>query len=199
MAQPYTPRSSARPDSELVKGWKQLEADANLAETVLVSGNFALAASDAESLLRRTLYVPDSGSVQIRAAFVLLQALYELDRLPEAKDLLVQHYTTIEALDPTVICLWVSLAVDTHEKNEASQALKAYLHSAVSADTLSRHAPRTPSKGQPNKVPLTSGQYAAAAQLYAVEVLGKSCNQLTEAERWVKQDAHMLQEIQQQI
>jgi len=80
MAQPFTPRSSARPDSELVKGWKQLEADANLAETVLVSGNFVLAASDAESLLRRTLYVPDSGSVQIRAAFVLLQALYELDR-----------------------------------------------------------------------------------------------------------------------
>ncbi|DBB04282.1 hypothetical protein WJX77_005842 [Trebouxia sp. C0004] len=199
MAQPFTPRSSARPDSELVKGWKQLEADANLTETTLVSGNFALAASDAESLLRRTLYVPDSGSVQLRAAFVLLQALYELDRLPEAKDLLVQHYTTFEALDPTVICLWVSLAIDTHEKNEASQALKAYLHSAVCADTLSRrHAPCTPSKGQPNKVPLTSDQYAAAAQLYAVEVLGKSCNQLTEAERWVKQDAHMLQETQQQ-
>ena len=31
------------------------------------------------------------------------------------------------------------------------------------------------------------------------QVLGKSCNQLTEAERWVKQDAHMLQEIQQQV
>ena len=80
MAQPFTPRSSARPDSELVKGWKHLEADAHLAETLLVSGNFALAARDAELLLRRTLYVPDSGSVQLRAAFVLLQALYELDR-----------------------------------------------------------------------------------------------------------------------
>jgi hypothetical protein len=65
----------------------------------------------------------------------------------------------------------VSLAIDTREKNEASQALKAYLHSAVSADTLSRrHAPRNQSKVQPNKVSLTSDQYAAAAQLYAVEV-----------------------------
>ncbi|DBA78304.1 hypothetical protein WJX79_006111 [Trebouxia sp. C0005] len=199
MAQLFTPRSSARPDSELVKGWKQLEADATSAETVLVSGNFALAASDAESLLRRTLYVPDSVSVQIRAAFVLLQALYELDRLPEAKDLLVQHYTTIEAVDPTVVCLWVSLAIDTHEKNEAGQVLKAYLHSAVNADTFSRrHAARTPCRGQPDKVPLTSDQYAAAAQLYAVEVLGKSCDRLTEAERWVMQDAHMLQDTQQQ-
>lgn len=61
--------------------------------------------------------------------------------------------------------------MDTREKNEAGQALKAYLHNAISADTLSRrHAPRTPSNGQPIKVPLTSDQYAAAAQLYAVEV-----------------------------
>ena len=80
MAQPFTPKSSARPDSELVKGWKQLEHDASLAETILVSGNFTAAADRAEALLRRTLYVPDSGSVQLRAAFVLLQALYELDR-----------------------------------------------------------------------------------------------------------------------
>ncbi len=78
--QPVTPETSARPDSELVKGWKQLEADANLAETVLVSGNFATAVTTAEALLRRTLYLPDSGSVQLRAAFVVLQALYELDR-----------------------------------------------------------------------------------------------------------------------
>ena len=79
-SQPSTPKPTARLDSELVQGWKQLESDANLAETVLVSGNFAAAASNAEALLRRTLYVPDSGSVQLRAAFVLLQALYELDR-----------------------------------------------------------------------------------------------------------------------
>lgn len=65
----------------------------------------------------------------------------------------------------------VSLAIDTHEKNEAGQVLKAYLHSAVNADTFSRrHAARTPCRGQPDKVPLTSDQYAAAAQLYAVEV-----------------------------
>lgn len=78
--EPFTPKSSARPDSELVKGWKQLEADAYLAETQLVSANFASAASTAMALFRRTLYVPRSTSFETRAAFVALQALYELDR-----------------------------------------------------------------------------------------------------------------------
>lgn len=78
--EPLTPISSARPESELVMGWKQLEADAYLAETQLVSANFALAASTATTLLRRTLYVPRSTSYETRAAFVALQALYELDR-----------------------------------------------------------------------------------------------------------------------
>ena len=77
---PFTPTSSARPESELVQGWKQLEADANLAETQLVSANFASALSTAMALLRRTLYVPRSMTFEDRAAFVALQALYELDR-----------------------------------------------------------------------------------------------------------------------
>ena len=79
-SEPFTPTSNARPESELVKGWKQLEADANLAETQLVSANFASAISTAMALLRRTLYVPRSMSFETRAAFVALQALYELDR-----------------------------------------------------------------------------------------------------------------------
>ena len=79
-SEPFTPISNARPESELVKGWKQLEADANLAETQLVSANFLSAASTAEALLRRTVYVPGSTSFEVRAAFVVLQALYELDR-----------------------------------------------------------------------------------------------------------------------
>ena len=78
--EPFTPKSSARPETELLKGWKQLEADANLAETHLVSANFASAVSTAMALLRRTLYVPRSMSFETRAAFVALQALYELDR-----------------------------------------------------------------------------------------------------------------------
>lgn len=79
-SEPFTPTSSARPESELVKGWKQLEADASLAETHLVSANFASAVSIATALLRRTLYVPRSISFETRAAYVALQALYELDR-----------------------------------------------------------------------------------------------------------------------
>ena len=75
-----TPTSCARPDSQLVKGWKQLETDATLAETQLVSANFAAAVSTAMALLRRTLYVPRSMPFENRAAFVALQALFELDR-----------------------------------------------------------------------------------------------------------------------
>lgn len=78
--EPLTPKSCARPDSELVKGWKQLETDATLAETQLVSADFPAAVSTAMALLRRTLYVPRSMSFETRAAFVALQALYELDR-----------------------------------------------------------------------------------------------------------------------
>ena len=79
-SEPFTPKSIARPESELVKGWKQLETDANLAETQLVSANFASAVSTAMALLRRTLYVPRSLCYETRAAFVALQALYELNR-----------------------------------------------------------------------------------------------------------------------
>jgi hypothetical protein len=46
---------------------------------------------------------------------------------------------------------------------------------------------------------LTSGDFLHGVTSMLQQVLGKSCNQLTEAERWVKQDAHMLQETQQQV
>ena len=72
--------AGTRPKSESIKGWEQLETDANLAETYLVSANFEDAADLANAVLRRTLYVPDSASYEIRAAFVALQALDELDR-----------------------------------------------------------------------------------------------------------------------
>lgn len=78
--EPLTPTSCARPESELVKGWKQLETDATLAEVQLVSADFASAVSTAMAILRRTLYVPRSMSFETRAAFVALQALYELER-----------------------------------------------------------------------------------------------------------------------
>ena len=78
--EPLTPKSCARPDSELVKGWKQLETDATLAERQLVSADFAAAVSTAMALLQRTLYVPRSTPFENRAAFVALQALFELNR-----------------------------------------------------------------------------------------------------------------------
>ncbi len=75
-------------------------------------------------------------------------------------------HVSLQLHKQTALQCRVSLAMDTNECDEAAQALKAYLHSAVSPDTLQR----TPSKGQVSQAHLTNKQYAAAAQLYAVEV-----------------------------
>ncbi len=80
-------------------------------------------------------------------------------------------HVSLQLHKQTALQCRVSLAMDTNECDEAAQALKAYLHSAVSPDTLTRrHLQRTPSKGQVSQAHLTNEQYAAAAQLYAVEV-----------------------------
>ena len=63
--------------SELFRGWQRLDMQADDAERLLVSGLFDDAVQAAEALLNRALYVPSSDSVQTRASFVLLQALYE--------------------------------------------------------------------------------------------------------------------------
>ena len=80
LPQPSAPKITSKSDSELGRGWKQLDASTDMAEIALVAGNFTAAATQAEDMLRRTLYIPDSTSIQLRATFVVLQALYELDR-----------------------------------------------------------------------------------------------------------------------
>ncbi len=74
-----TPVKPAR-KSELSYGWNQLSQAINSAELQLLSAQFAAAADQAASVLSKTLYLPESGLVQTRAAFVLLQALYEHHR-----------------------------------------------------------------------------------------------------------------------
>ncbi|KAL3141828.1 hypothetical protein ABBQ32_004500 [Trebouxia sp. C0010 RCD-2024] len=190
--EPLTPKTCP-PDSELVKGWKQLETDATLAEIQLVSADFPAAVSTAMALLRRTLYVPRSMSFETRAAFVALQALYELDRLAEARDLLMEHYGELAQLEPEVLFLWVSLAIDTKECAAAAAMLKTYLHSTAVTDTTpQQYAPRTPTKAQSTPCHLTKAQYAAGAQLYAIEALAKGLGRMAEAEQWIMQDSEPL-------
>lgn len=65
----------------------------------------------------------------------------------------------------------MSLAIDTKERDAAAAALRSYLRSVVLQDSTSRKLPlRTPKKGQTMPVQLSKAQYAAGAQLYALEV-----------------------------
>ena len=66
----------------------------------------------------------------------------------------------------------VSLAMDTEQRDDAAHELKAYLQSATSADSFTgRPLLRIPSQEQLSQAHLTKDQYAAAAKLYAIEVV----------------------------
>ena len=65
----------------------------------------------------------------------------------------------------------VSLAIDTKECSVAAATLKTYLHTVAVTDSTPHHcAPRMPSKAQSPPRHLSKAQYAAGAQLYALEV-----------------------------
>ena len=66
----------------------------------------------------------------------------------------------------------VSLAMDTEQRDDAAHELKAYLQSATSADSFTgRPLLRILSQEQLSQAHLTRDQYAAAAKLYAIEVV----------------------------
>jgi hypothetical protein len=142
------------------------------AERHLVLSHYLKAEQDAAqalSLATAAREAPGAGAVADRAAVVLLQALFETRRFPQARAALCAAFGSLDAAPANPLLLWLSLALDTAARGEA-QILVLQLLEA--------------------KAPAAAGwsrrQYLALLQLYCCEVLLPALREPAQVRLWLR-------------